>query len=136
MPDLLLRAKTGDRSALGRLLESFRPLLRVAARESLDHRVQARVDESDLSQMTLWTAAEGFPAFCGQTEAELVGWLQAILAQHAAAIARQHLKTQKREAGRDVHLGGINTADSQAPAFDLAMSGPTPSRRIQQQELR
>ena len=134
--ELLLRAKAGDRSALGRMLESFRPLLRATARESLDHRIQARVDESDLAQVTMWTAAEAFPAFRGETEAELVAWLQAILAQHVAATARQHLQAQKRGAGRDVHLGSVQADNSNAAAFDPAMSGPTPSRRIQQQEIR
>ncbi len=41
--------------------------------------MQARVDESDLAQLTLWTAMEGFPPSRGGTEAELVALLQAIL---------------------------------------------------------
>ena len=48
--ELLLRATAGDRSALGRMLESFRPLLRATARESLDHRIQAPEEHPPFGQ--------------------------------------------------------------------------------------
>ena len=133
--EALTRAKTGDRSALLRLLESQRPHLRATARGKLDARMQARVDESDLAQLTLWTAIEGFPAFRGGTEAELVAWLQAILRQHVAAAARCHVLAQKRGVGKDRHLGSIATDGSAASPFDPASSSATPSRLMQREEL-
>ena len=140
-PDFLTRAKAGDHSALGRLLNQFHDLLRARATESFDLRLRGRIGESDLVQMTLMTAADGFPAFRGETEAELVGWLKAILAQHMAATARWHLRTQKRAAGKDVTFQGLATADASASsggesAVGPAASGPTPSRFLMQQELR
>lgn len=71
-PDFLTRAKAGDHSVLGQLLNQFHDLLRARARESFDGRLRGRIGESDLVQMTLMTAAEGFPAFRGQSEGELV----------------------------------------------------------------
>ena len=84
--------------------------------------------------MTLMTAAEGFPAFRGQSEAELVAWLKAILAQHMAATARWHLRTQKRAAGKEVTFEGLPTGSQSA--FGPAAAGPPPSRYLMQAELR
>ncbi len=139
-PDFLTEAKAGDDSALGGLLNQFSDLLRARARESFDPRLRGRIGESDLVQMTLMTAADGFPAFRGETEAELIGWLKAILAQHMAATARWHLRTQKRAAGNEVLFQGLPTANSSngfggESALGPA-SGPTPSRFVMQQELR
>ncbi len=52
-PDFLMRAKTGDQSALGRLLNRFHDLLRKRASESFDQRLRGRIGESDLVLMTL-----------------------------------------------------------------------------------
>lgn len=140
-PNELMQAKAGNRSALGELLNQFGDLLRARARESLDSRLRGRIGESDLVQMTLMTAADGFPAFRGETEAELVGWLKAILAQHIAATARWHLRTQKRAAGNEVQFQGLPTANSSAGYGSDSLLGPvatgqTPSRFVMQQELR
>lgn len=140
-PDFLTEAKAGDDSALGGLLNQFADLLRARARESFDPRLRGRIGESDLVQMTLMTAADGFPAFRGETEAELIGWLKAILAQHMAATARWHLRTQKRAAGNEVLFQGLPTANSSngfggESLLGPAASGQTPSRFVMQQELR
>jgi len=140
-PDFLTRAKAGDHSVLGRLLNEFQNLLRARARESFDVRLRGRISESDLVQMTLMTAAEGFPAFRGQSEAELVAWLKAILAQHMAATARWHLRTQKRSAGKEVTFEGVAAGSQSATeggtsAFAPAANGLTPSRYLMQEELR
>jgi RNA polymerase sigma-70 factor (ECF subfamily) len=131
--NLIALARTGDQSALGCLLEQFRPLLRGQARQSLDPRLQARVDQSDLAQMTLATAANAFSAFRGGSEPELVGWLQAILQQHVAAMVRLHLQAQKRGAGREQVLAG--DGDLQA-GWEPAARGSTPSRLLMREETR
>ena len=140
-PDFLTRAKAGDHSVLGRLLNEFQNLLRARARESFDVRLRGRISESDLVQMTLMTAAEGFPAFRGQSEAELVAWLKAILAQHMAATARWHLQTQKHAVGKEVAFLDLPTASQSGgsgsgSAFAPAANVPTPSRYLMQEELR
>ena len=122
-----------DQSQLANLLEQFRPLLRANARQSLSPLLRKRADESDLAQMTLSTAAEEFGAFRGTTDAELVGWLQAIQQQHVAGVVRK-CKTKSRDAKREVST----TDDSPTPLSDPANSRASarPSRRMQLKELR
>ncbi len=127
---LLDRARAGSGSALGKLLEQLRPLIRQQAAQSLDLRWQARADQSDLAQLTLTTAANAFPAFRGETEAELIAWMKAILQQHLAAMARLHLQADKRSVGREALLPASD--DSRGPAD----SGPTPSRMVMRGEIR
>lgn len=81
MPDqlqnsLLKAAKSGDDDALGLLIETFRPMLRADAMQSLAE-VQARVGASDIVQMTWWSAFRGFPRFEGDVDA-FIGWLRNI----------------------------------------------------------
>ncbi|HUQ68305.1 MAG TPA: hypothetical protein VM165_02210, partial [Planctomycetaceae bacterium] len=83
--------------------------------------------------MTLATAAHAFAAFRGENEAELAGWLQAILQQHIAAMARLHLQADKRTAGRERSLS--STGDSQG-GWEPAAAGPTPSRMVMRAETR
>lgn len=131
---LLQNARAGSRSALGQLLAQLRPVLSRQAAQSLDARWQARADQSDLAQMTITTAAHAFAAFKGTTEAELVAWLQAILQQHIAAMARLHLQTEKRSVIREVDVPLVG-GDSQA-AWQPTATGPTPSRLASRSETR
>ena len=60
--------------------EAFRGLLRLQARQlELDPRLERRFDSSDLVQETLLKAHANLAQFRGQTEAEMVGWLEGIL---------------------------------------------------------
>jgi len=130
---LLARARAGSDSALGQLLHQLRPLVSQLAAGAMDARWQARADQSDLAQMTITTAAHAFAAFKGTTEAELIAWLQAILQQHLAAMARLHLQAEKRSVIREVDFPLSD--DSQA-AWQPAQSGPTPSRMVSRGEVR
>src|SRR5262245_47635968 len=62
-------------------LDRYRPLLRLQVRQmQLDPRFQRRFDSSDLVQETLLRAHGNLARFRGRTEADLVKWLQEILA--------------------------------------------------------
>lgn len=127
---LLESARAGSLSALGQLLEQFRPKIRQQAVHLLDDRWQARADQSDLAQLTLTTGAHAFPAFRGTSEEELFAWLKAILQQHLAAMARWHLQTEMRSVGRESLLPADQ--ESQGPAD----AGPSPSRMVIHGEVR
>jgi RNA polymerase sigma-70 factor, ECF subfamily len=129
---LFERARAGSPSALGKLLEQFRPLIYQRAAQSLDERWQARADQSDLAQITLSTAAHAFVAFRGGSEPELAAWLLAILQQHALAMTRRHLLTDKRSVGRESPL----PPDDSQGGWQPAQSGPTPSRLAFRGEMR
>ena len=115
-----------DQSKLANLLEQFRPLLRANARQSLSPRLRLRADESDLAQETLSKAVKEFGTFQGKTDAELVGWLQAILKQEVAAV------TRRNKAGkRDVRKDQVASEDSSARPFDVENSGLRKKRGIE-----
>ena len=93
-------ARTHDASALGRLLEGYRPYVKLLARLGIDHRLQGKLDASDLVQETFMEAHRDFPQFRGTTEAELLSWLRQILISNLANQVRRYLGTR----GRDVRL--------------------------------
>lgn len=74
---------------LPRPLEEYREYLRLLARLNLDHRLRGALDPSDIVQQTLLKAHENLGGFRGRSDAELRGWLRAILAQQLALIARK-----------------------------------------------
>jgi RNA polymerase sigma-70 factor (ECF subfamily) len=97
---LLSAARAKDAAALGKLLEGYRPYVKLLARLGINHRLQGKLDASDLVQETFMEAHRDFPQFRGTTEAELLAWLRQILISNLANQARRFLGTQ----GRDVRL--------------------------------
>jgi len=89
-------ARMGSREALGQLLEVYRPLLLPLAERRLPADLRSKVGASDLIQETLTEAFLAFERFSGQTEEELLAWLQRILANNAINLARRFRSTGKR----------------------------------------
>jgi RNA polymerase sigma-70 factor (ECF subfamily) len=69
-------------------LEHYREYLRLLARLHLGPGLQARLDPSDLAQEALLQAHRALGQFRGHTDAELAGWLRAILARTLADALR------------------------------------------------
>lgn len=106
----LQSARLGDTEALGRLLESYRPYVRVIVRSFRDNRLQARVDDSDRIQDALLGAFQAFPGFRGTTTGELAAWLRQIVVRTAGHLARNHGATGKRDPDREQHAEDLNGA--------------------------
>lgn len=107
---LLAAACAGDRDALGRLIERYRPYLTALAR-----RAGAGQDASSVVQEGLTRAVERLAQFRGTTPATFLAWLAAIV-RHGA---------WQRSQGR--------------PAFhalpeELADAAATPSRQVAERE--
>jgi RNA polymerase sigma-70 factor (ECF subfamily) len=132
--ELLRAARTGDRPALGRLLELYRNYLRLLARLQASHRLRGKADPSDLVQETFLAAQRAFARFRGSTEAELVDWLRQILASKLADLARRYLATARRDVRLERQLAGELDDSSRALHESLVAAGSSPSERAVHRE--
>jgi RNA polymerase sigma-70 factor (ECF subfamily) len=104
---LLAQAKRGDVQALGALLDSFRPYVRVIVHAVRGQRLPGRLDDSDLIQDALLQAVRSFPAFQGHTLAEFVTWLRQVAIRSAAQTLRRLGGTQKRKPAKERALAQL-----------------------------
>jgi RNA polymerase sigma-70 factor, ECF subfamily len=95
--ELLGKARAGDVSALGQLLELYRNYLALMARLQVGRRLQGKVDAADIVQETFLEAHRDFAQFRGGSEGEVVAWLRRILASNLANLVRHYYGTQRRD---------------------------------------
>lgn len=133
-PEQLLRAaRGGDGQALGRLLELYRSYLSLLARLQIDHRLQGKMDASDVTQETFLQAHRSFAEFRGSSEGELLGWLRKILATRLANLVRHFYGTGRRDVRLERQLDEQLDHSSQA-AGALALSQTSPSQNAARRE--
>jgi RNA polymerase sigma-70 factor (ECF subfamily) len=113
--------------------ERFRDYLRLMARLHLDARFAAKLDASDIVQQTLLQAHENRDQFRGQSEAELAGWLRAILANILGAAARR-FGADARDLGREQSLQERLDESSARLENWLAAEQSSPSERVMRAE--
>jgi RNA polymerase sigma-70 factor (ECF subfamily) len=94
-------ARRGDAQSLGKLLDSYRPYVRVVVHALRDPRLRGKVDDSDLIQDALLEAHRGFAAFRGETTAEFAVWLRRIIVRTAGKAQRHFAGTGKRDPDRE-----------------------------------
>lgn len=134
-PEQLLRlARSGDRPALGQLLDLYRNYLTLLARLQISRRLQSKVDAADLVQETFLKAHHRFEQFRGSTEAELVGWLRQILALNVANLVRHYFGTQGRDVRLECELAEELDQSSQVWDLGLAAKQSSPSQRAARRE--
>jgi len=112
---------TGDRP-----LEGYRDYLRLLARVQLSPRLQAKFDPSDIVQQTLLEAHKCRGQFRGQSEAEWLAWLRAILA-HVLAAAARRFSAGARDLGRERSLEAEVDLSSERLEGLLAADQTSPS---------
>lgn len=109
-----------------RPLEAYRDYLRLLVSLQINPRLRTKVDASDIVQQAILHAHEARARFRGQTEAEWLAWLRAILANALAGAARR-FNSQSRELGRErslevelerssARLEGLFVADQSSPS--------------------
>lgn len=76
--ETLIQLARDDRSALGRLLERYRPFLTLDARRQIDPGRAEECDVSGVVQHTLAEASEDFTRFQGASEGEFAAWIRRI----------------------------------------------------------
>lgn len=116
---LLHRALSGDRAALGQLLDRFRPLLRAKARESLGEPLRARIDESDVVQQTCLLVVRRLDQLRGRSIGEFIAWLLQVHEHNLLNMVDLHRGAAKRDISREqpgeglVDVSGRQTSPSQ-----------------------
>ena len=116
-------------------LERYRALLKLQVRQlQLDPRFLRRFDSSDLVHDAYEHALAHFDQFRGHTEAELVKWLQAILANVAGEEIRK-AKAQKRDLGLEHSLQDAIQGFSARLEKFFAPVASSPSQRAEKNEF-
>src|SRR5262245_24368452 len=103
---LVAEARAGSTQALGDALEACRAYLLVVAEREMHPAVRAKGGASDLVQQTFMEAHRDFAGFGGNSQEGLLAWLRQVLLHNLTNFTRQHLQTKKRQADREVPLGG------------------------------
>jgi RNA polymerase sigma-70 factor (ECF subfamily) len=134
----LAAAAAGDREGWSRLLATHHPRLRRMVVLRLDPRLQGRIDPSDVLQETYLDAALHLADYLRQPTLPFYLWLRLLTAHHLGRVHRQHLGTQRRDAGRDLSLDqfGVPGASSAALAAQLLGRECRPSEAAGRAELR
>lgn len=126
---LLSNAIDGNGDALGSLLQSHRPYLRILAARGLDSLVSGRLSGSDIVQQTCLEAVRDFQSFRGKTVVEFLGWLRQILGNNLTEATRTHLVAQKRTVTKEA----TDNSDG-ALSASLRADVTSPSSRMMQGE--
>lgn len=108
---LLKLAASGDSDALGRLLESHRQRLERIVRVRLDHRVQSRMNASDVIQETCIEAGERLREYLENPEVPFFVWLRYLAHQRLQLLHRHHLGRQIRDANRERSIDQQDSED-------------------------
>src|SRR4051794_8790320 len=118
---LLAATCRGNTAEWGDLLERHRARLRRMLALRLDHRLQGRVDPSDVLQETYLEATQRLPGDLRQPDMPFFLWLRFLAGQRLLIAHRRHLGTHQRDAGREVSLyrGAMPEASSAALAARL-----------------
>lgn len=127
-----------DTAQLAKLFEQRRKQLRRMVALRLDHRLQGRIDPSDVIQEAYLEASVRLADYRKNPTMPLYLWLRFITAQKLLVLHRRHLGAKVRDAGREASLyrGALPEATSAALAARLVGRHTTPSQAAMRAELR
>ena len=126
---LIERAQAGESQALNELFVRYRERLRRMVDIRLDHRLQARLDASDVIQDAYVEVVERLGEYLRDPRLPFFLWLRLVVGERLTKLHRHHLGTQMRDAGREVALyrGALPQASSAALAAQLLGQHTSPS---------
>jgi RNA polymerase sigma-70 factor, ECF subfamily len=137
LDDLLQRVQRGDQQALVALFTRYHDRLQRMVRLRLDRRLQGRIDPSDVLQDAYLDVAKRAGEYIANPSVPVFLWLRLITSQRLAALHRQHLGAQMRDAGREVSLyrGALPQATSASLAALLLGRFTSPTQAAQRAEM-
>ncbi len=100
---LVNQARTGDRDAVGMLIDRYRKYLLLIANDDVGQKLKTKMGASDAVQESMLHAQTHFDQFRGKTEGEWKAWLKTILANDIRKGKRQYA-AHKRDANREVSV--------------------------------
>ena len=133
---LVVRATSGDRVALGDLLERYRDQLFRIVAIRMDRRLQSRVDANDVLQDAFIEATQRFEDYSQDPRMPFFLWLRFITLQKLMQLHRFHLGTQGRSARREISIydSSIPQATSAVLAAQLLGSLTSPTQAVVRSE--
>jgi len=131
---LISRGRTGDKNAIGELLERHRERLRLGVELRQNPLVRGRFDASDVVQEAFVEATERF-AKDYDDSVPLFVWLRFLVQQRLFTLTRRHLGAQKRNAAREAHCNDDASNASQIWAEQFVASQTSPSMRAHRKEM-
>jgi RNA polymerase sigma-70 factor (ECF subfamily) len=111
-PGLLAGGGADDQQSVGRQFMEHWDRLHRLVRMRLDHRLHGRVNPSDVLQEAYVEVVRSMPGYLSNPKVPFFVWLRHITVMKLMALHRKHLGTHVRDAGRDVHLGGVRSQTS------------------------
>lgn len=100
---LVRKAQSGDRNAIGNLTERYRKYLLLIANQDIGPGLRTKMGASDVVQDSLINAQAHFEQFHGTSEKEFMAWLKSILTNDIRKCHR-HFATQKRDTDLEINL--------------------------------
>jgi RNA polymerase sigma-70 factor, ECF subfamily len=137
-PDLTADKGEVSLQTLGELFHRHRGRLKLMVDLRLDHRLQGRIDPSDVLQEAYLEAMDRLPQYLQERPMPLFLWLRFLTAQRLQILYRHHLRTKSREAGREVSLSHkpLPAVSSEVLAARLIGRDSTPSEAAMRAETR
>jgi RNA polymerase sigma-70 factor (ECF subfamily) len=122
--------QSGDMQALNQLFTRHCERLRRMVEMRLDHRLQARLDPSDVIQEAYVEVVKRLDEYLRDPKLPFFLWLRLVVGERLLKVHRHHLGTKMRDAGREVALyrGALPQASSAALAAQLLGKHTAPSQ--------
>jgi RNA polymerase sigma-70 factor (ECF subfamily) len=131
---LMKKARQGDEAACQELLTLHRDRLRHMVAVRLDRRMAARVDPSDVVQEAFADAARKLPVYLRDRPLPFYPWLRQLAWERLVKLHQRHIGVGKRSVTREVSCP-LPDESALELARRLLAPGPSPSERLQRQEL-
>jgi RNA polymerase sigma-70 factor, ECF subfamily len=125
LAQMFLAARNGDGDACGRLLEHYRPWMKLIAQRRMDGAVALRMDASDLVQQTCLSIIRHLDQIGGENLEEFRKWLRMVHERNIANALRDHVGAACRSVRREAAV----PSDA-----DLISSAPSPTQRALENE--